>query len=634
MPNLLADNQPTRRSAPPRPPRAAPPRPQARPSRVVTGVSSALLAAIIGLLIVQAVALVVWMAEPRSTAALSDALRTGAAFWLLGHGARLNLPAGTAGLIPLGLSAIFASLAARAGAQVSRVRPSRTRNRGILAAAFSVAVPYGLIAAMVAGVASSGGLRVSPVAAGIGAFILAMLGSAVGAARELPMAVPKPTQWRALLAGFTVAAGVLVAGAALLAAIALLIHIPDAVALAKPAKAGAVGGVGLLAIQASLAPNVITWSASYLLGPGFAIGAGTLVSPGHTHLGDVPALPMLAALPSGAAAWPLYLLFLIPIAAGVLGGLTVVRRLPRAPKLPVVAVLSAGVGFAVAILFAVAALLSGGPVTNGRLETVGPAALPVGLMALLEIGLPSVVVAVGLTWRRERLRRLDPAAAALAIPVAERITGGFQELGDRLTDWRGLVAGIRRAPASAGHSIVAGATWLVALPGRAVHWLFHGSSPRPVRVSRSAATVHDPEPGTVSLIKAPHDPYELFRDNLQEDEPDELEVDDLEAHEPAGGHSLESLESVDVIDLDADDVIIDLTDEADSVEANEADSEEDLVRQDTEDEYDEDESEVGFDSDSDSDDESGGPSGGDLKRRRPHLPKRLRRKPKVIRLPD
>jgi hypothetical protein len=620
MPNLLADNQPTRRSAPPRPPRAAPPRPPPRPSKVLAGVSAALLAAAIGLLLVEAIALVVWMAEPRSSAPLSGALRTGAAFWLLGHGGRLHLPAGTAGLIPLGLSAIFASLAARAGASVSRVRASRSRRRGVLSAGLAVAVPYGLIAAVVAGVASSGGLHVSPLTAGIGAFILALVGAAIGAGRELPMAVPKPSRGRALLAGVAVAGGALIAGAALLAAIVLLFHISDAAALAKPAKAGAVGGVGLLAIQGALAPNVITWSASYLLGPGFAIGAGTLVSPGHTRLGDVPAVPMLAALPSHAAAWPLYLLFLIPVGAGVLGGLTVVRRLPKAPNFAGSALLGAGVGLGVAVPLAVAAMLSGGPVTAGRLATVGPAALPVGLMALLEIGLPSMLAAVGLTWRTEQLRRRDPAlAAAPSAPVAERITGGLRDLGHGIRDWRGLVDGIRRAPLRAGHGIVAGLKWLLSLPGLGVHWLFHGSVPRPARIRRETA-LPDLEPGKVSLLKAPHDPYELFRDSLDEEadeEPNGAVDDDV------------SGDGVDDFFDDADgDVpqVIDLTDEA--LDAGSRDESEGGVAAfpDQLDESDE--------SDEDPADYADAASGTPGKSRRPHMPRRLRRKPKVIRLPD
>ncbi|MCW2545690.1 MAG: hypothetical protein JWN96_150, partial [Mycobacterium sp.] len=581
--------------------------------RVVSGVSAALLAAVIGLLIIEAVALVVWMAEPRSPAPLSDALRTGAAFWLLGHGGRLHLPAGSAGLIPLGLSAIFAGLTARAGASVARVRLSGPRLHNALVAALSVAIPYGLVAAVVAGAASSGDLEVSPVGAGIGAFVLALFGAGVGALRELPMAVPRPTQWRALIAGVTVAGGVLLSGAALLAAIALVVHLPDAAALAKPAKAGAVGGVGLLAIQASLAPNVITWSAAYLLGPGFAVGAGTVVSPGHTHLGDVPGLPMLAALPSSAAPWPLYVLFAIPIGAGLLGGMAVVRRLPRTPRPASAALLGAGVGVVLAIFVAAAALLSGGPVTGGQLKTVGPSPLPVGLMALLWIGVSSVVGAAGLSFRREQLRRASAGAASAVVGDdphwgwADRVVsraGGFAR---GLTDVRSLARSARRLPGASGRAIADVATTLPLLPGRAFHRLLHGPSSRPHRPRRPVAA--PVEPGKVSLVKPPHDPYELFRDSLNEPQD---HIDD---------------EFDDPFDEPGDEHVIDLTDDAMADEALEEDA---AVVLDVDSEFDQ----YDDQDDESADDDSSGDPEANPNRRRLQLPTRLRRKPKVIKLPD
>src|SRR6201994_3358293 len=125
---------------PPRPP-APPPR---RRSRIFVGVWATLAAAAAGLLLVEAVALSSWIAETRThaplsavlrtgaafwllgngghpqppgrpPAPLSAVLRTGAAFWLLGNGGHLPLPAGTAALIPLGLSILFFAFAMRSG---------------------------------------------------------------------------------------------------------------------------------------------------------------------------------------------------------------------------------------------------------------------------------------------------------------------------------------------------------------------------------------------------------------------------------------------------------------------------------------------------------------------------------------
>jgi hypothetical protein len=376
----------------------------------VTGISAALAAVAIGLLAVEVVTLLSWVAESRSAAPLSAALRTGAAFWLLGHGGRLHLPAGTAALIPLGLTLLFGALAARAGAAVARACPSGPRPRTIVTCAAAVSVPYAVLATFIAAVTSGGGLHTSIPTTLVGSCLLAAAGAAVGAARELPLARPKPDRIRATAAAVATAGGVLLAVSALITAIALVTHLSDAASLARPEKAGAVGGLGLFVLQAVLAPNVTVWSSAYLLGPGFAVGSGSLVSPSGVRLGDVPALPVLGGLPSSAVPWPLYALFLIPIAAGVLAGVVLVRRLPHTPKLGSAALLGSGAGLCLGAAAGIVAALSGGPITRGRLTTVGPSPWQTGMAAALEVGIPCAAAAVLVSWRRCPRRSATPVA--------------------------------------------------------------------------------------------------------------------------------------------------------------------------------------------------------------------------------
>ena len=369
-----------------------------------------MVAVAVGLLLVVAVAMVVWVAETRSSAPLGDVMRTGAAFWLLGHGARLHLPDGTAALIPLGLSVLFAALASRAGAKVARVRPAAIRKRAVLGSALCVALPYAAATAVIARIASGGGLHVFAAPAALGAFLLSGAAAAIGAARELPRRREEIGSVRAAAAGIAAAGAVLLAVCAFVAAVALVTHLSDAAALAKPERAGAVGGVGLLLLQASLAPNVMAWTGAYLLGPGFAVGSGTMVSPSRVHLGDVPGLPMLAGLPSGPAAWPLNVLYVVPVIAGVVAGVVVLRRLPRVPRMAPAALIGAAVAASIALLAALAAALSGGGLTSGRLQTIGPSALPVGLWAAVEVGVPASLTVVALTfYRRHWQHRTVPA---------------------------------------------------------------------------------------------------------------------------------------------------------------------------------------------------------------------------------
>ncbi len=172
------------------------------------------------------------------------------------------------------------------------------------------------------------------------------------------------------------------------------------------------------------------WTFAYVLGPGFSVGAGTNVSPTGVRLGDLPGLPMLGGLPGGAAPWPYYVLFLIAPAAGALAGVVAVRRMVRTPRLPVALLLGAGIAGAMALITLVAATLSGGPVTRGRLATIGPSPWHTALFAALEVGVPAIAAALALTWYRERATRLETAGAPGATEVA--VDGPRPSLRERL----------------------------------------------------------------------------------------------------------------------------------------------------------------------------------------------------------
>ena len=89
-----------------------------------------------------------------------------------------------------------------------------------------------------------------------------------------------------------------------------------------------------------------------------------------------------------------------------------VRRMARTPRLQVALLLGAAIAGAMIVIAFVAAALSGGPVTRGRLATVGPSPWHTALFAGLEVGAPAILAALSLTWYRERAVRLQGADAA------------------------------------------------------------------------------------------------------------------------------------------------------------------------------------------------------------------------------
>jgi len=185
---------------------------------------------------------------------------------------------------------------------------------------------------------------------------------------------------------------------------------------------GIFGSVLLLLAEISYLPNAVIWSVAYMLGPGFAFGVGTAVSPSGSALGAIPAFPLLAGLPvSSGVAFPAWLGFFVlvtPYLAGVLAGVITVRIAPT-PFLEAAPLWGLLTGSLTALVIGVLAKFSGGPLGAGRLGTVGPAAAEVGVVSVLEIGVTAAVVAGLANWLilRHHMKRLASTAEAVELTV-------------------------------------------------------------------------------------------------------------------------------------------------------------------------------------------------------------------------
>jgi hypothetical protein len=69
----------------------------------------------------------------------------------------------------------------------------------------------------------------------------------------------------------------------------LWLHLSRVAALHAALQPGVAGGIALLLLQLAFAPNALVWSASYALGSGFSLGAGSVVAPAVIELGILPA---------------------------------------------------------------------------------------------------------------------------------------------------------------------------------------------------------------------------------------------------------------------------------------------------------------------------------------------------------
>ncbi|RJL23643.1 DUF6350 family protein [Bailinhaonella thermotolerans] len=410
----------------------------------VSGFLAAVWTLGVGLAVLTTITLLGWIASPSGGLGpgLPGVFSTSAQLWLVAHHAGFAIKGGTVGLLPLGLAALPCWLLYRAGVWMARDaefrRPApqdrRAQWRLVLQGGVSLGAPYALLAGLLALIARNPLTTPSVGQALLGHFVIAFAGGAIATGRTLgpwrSIMRLLTERARSLAAGAACAVAVLLGGGFLLVVVALAANLGQAADLSSVLAPGFVGGVLLILIQLLFLPNAAIWGMSYVLGPGFAVGAGTLVAPTGVSLGGVPALPLLAALPEPGPASPWALAVLaVPFAAGIAGGVTTIRMLPT-PALEAAPLWGFVVGVCAAAAAAALAALSGGPLGGGRLAEVGPSPWQVAFSAALEVGMGAAVGA-GL-WNWYLIRRsagASPGKAARAATAVRRIARAGQRGG-------------------------------------------------------------------------------------------------------------------------------------------------------------------------------------------------------------
>jgi hypothetical protein len=162
---------------------------------------------------------------------------------------------------------------------------------------------------------------------------------------------------------------------------------------------------GLYAVaNAAFAPNAALYAGSFLLGPGFAVGGATVVSPAAVVVGPLPVVPLLAALPSVGtpSGWVGAAMLVPPLVAAVVAFRTL---RPRPLTWDQVALAGCGGGLVAGVGLAVLASLSGGAAGPGRMRFVGPFTRDVLVHSVTACGVGALLgasVVAYLVWRSNR----------------------------------------------------------------------------------------------------------------------------------------------------------------------------------------------------------------------------------------
>jgi Family of unknown function (DUF6350) len=377
------------------------------PSRpVLTAAFAALAAAFGGLALTCGVALAAGLSSD-SSLDRRMVLRVGADAWLLGHGGGLRVGDTVIGALPLGLTLVAGGLLYHAGRSTARAADLTTVFR-VGVGAVTMSLCYAGIAALTAVLATTDQAAVSPLRACVGAAMVSLVFGGAGVARDSgivsSVAVALPEEVRAATRGGCAVVAVMFGAGAALVTAGLVADFGRAATAAESLQAGAVGGWIATGLGVLLLPNAALLGASYLIGPGFTFGAGTIVAPSGVTLGAVPGLPLLAALPNeGPVPWWLMALVVTPVLAGGIGAAVAIRQFPvfALDHAAVRGGLAGAVGGAAAGL---STALAGGAIGPGRMADVGALVGQCVGTASLGAGIGGAATAVVVVWWTRRAR--------------------------------------------------------------------------------------------------------------------------------------------------------------------------------------------------------------------------------------
>lgn len=357
-------------------------------SAVWPGAMTAIWAAVAGWLVTGAAVLLAGLGGDAGLGSVRGAARV----WLVAQGSGITVEGVDVTLLPWGGVLL-------AGAVVVVVARRQVREPVGEPAAFAATVAgvYAVLASVVTAIANDTALSIPTIRAALVTFVLA----GVAAALAYVSVHGVPAAWwpegrpgvLAVVRGAATSVAVVLLVSLLIVLVLLARHVQQAGSLWALLDPGVGGGVALGLLCLLVVPTLVLWAASALIGSGFQVGTGTSVDLTSSHLGQVPGLPVLAALPAPGEfpAWT-FLLALVPVLGAAWAGWRLVRRghVDLATDFWPGVGLAAGAGAAGALVLALLAWSSGGAVGPGRMSEVGPESL-LGLLRTL----PFMAVAAG-----------------------------------------------------------------------------------------------------------------------------------------------------------------------------------------------------------------------------------------------
>lgn len=393
----------------------------------VAAVAGSAAVAAAGWVLCAAPAAIAWLTT--SEASLPSALLTATRAWLLAHGAPATFGGVEISITPLGFTALLFLLAtgvagyATQQALLADVEDAPPRDEAASGGGWSSRVPSAVVrvvgavtatyVVVVGVVAFSVEQPTSALRALVGALLVGGLSAVLGACRAAgwnPFDL-LPGWLRAVPRAAAAAMLVVLASASALLTAALLLRKDNVVTLHEALQPGLGGSVMLFLLELAYVPNLIAWSASWVLGAGVSIGAGSVIVPGHTSVGLLPAFPVLGIVPDpGVGSMHALWWLATGVVAGVVAAWIIVSARPRA-RFDETALVGGLAGVAAGLLVTLVCAMSGGALGVERLATIGARTPQLVVLAPTLMGLSGIVTGLVLGLVRGWERPADAGGA-------------------------------------------------------------------------------------------------------------------------------------------------------------------------------------------------------------------------------
>ncbi len=315
------------------------------------------------------ISLIAWATAGSATGNTSDPIRAAIWLWLGAHHIPFFLNGSATGYLsylPIGAMLLpFFALRSGFGRAISKLHGdfhNITTVRSIFASQYAIIVTLLALASKSPTVSSQWYL------APLFSFLIAYLAALTAGSRfHMSHAVSYASRVLAILFGFSF----------IFLAITIFLNISTFKNIAIVLQPGFFGAFLLFALNLFYLPNLAVSVLAYFTGTGFAVGAGTLVSPLTHRLGEIPALPILAVLPTSSSKWALVAIAFV-IAIGALLASWALASSSRSLSQALVLIV---------ISISIISYLASGSLMTQAMSAVGVSIWKLALSITIEIGL-------------------------------------------------------------------------------------------------------------------------------------------------------------------------------------------------------------------------------------------------------